>query len=198
MSDESIMPELLEFFKALAEPKRLRIVGLLAQEAYTGEQLAAMLELSEGTISHHLSYLVHAGLVSAETRGYYNTYRLRLDAIHAMAERLLSRDELPKLAADVDLDAYDRKVLETFTDPEGRIKQLPAQQKKLDVLLRHVLKAFEREVRYPEKQVNEILSFYHDDVAYLRRSLVESKYMAREGGGGAYWRIDRVEKQGAD
>ena len=46
MSDESVMSELLEFFKALAEPKRLRIVGLLAQQTYTGEQLAAMLELS--------------------------------------------------------------------------------------------------------------------------------------------------------
>lgn len=198
MSDESIMPELLEFFKALAEPKRLRIVGLLAQKAYTGEQLAALLELSEGTTSHHLSYLVHAGLVSAETQSYYNSYRLRLDAIQGMAERLLSRDELPKLAADVDLDAYDRKVLQTFTDPEGRIKQLPAQRKKLDVLLRHVLKAFEPGARYPEKQVNEILSFYHNDVAYLRRSLVECQYMAREGGGGAYWRIDQVERQGDD
>jgi len=198
MTDESNMPELLEFFKALAEPKRLRIIGLLAQKAYTGEQLAAMLELSEGTISHHLSYLVHAGLVSAETRGYYNSYRLRLDTIHAIAERLLSRDELPKLAAGVDLDAYDRKVMRTFTDQEGHIKQLPAQRKKFDVLLRHVLKAFEHGVRYPEKQVNEILSFYHEDVAYLRRSLVESKYMAREGGGGAYWRIDPVEGQGQD
>ncbi len=195
MSDESVMPELLEFFKALAEPKRLRIVGLLAQKAYTGEQLAAMLELSEGTISHHLSYLVHAGLVSAEPRGYYNTYSLRLDAIHAIAERLLSRDALPKLAADVDVDAYDRKVLKTFTDAAGRIKQFPAQQKKLDVLLRHVLKAFEPGVQYAEKQVNEILSSYNEDVAFLRRNLVESKYMAREGGGGAYWRIDPPAQQ---
>ena len=190
MSDDTVMPELLEFFKALAEPKRLQIVGLLAQKPYTGEQLAALLGLSGGTISHHLSYLVHAGLVSAEAQGYYSVYTLRLDRIHEIAERMLSRDELPKLAADVDVDAYDRKVLETFTDAEGRIKQFPAQRKKFEVLVRHVLKSFEHGVRYSEKQVNEILSRYNEDTAYLRRSLVDLKYMAREPDGSAYWRID--------
>ena len=113
-----------------------------------------------------------------------------MDAIHELAGRLLSRDELPKLAAGVDMNAYDRKVMENFIDPEGRIKQFPAQRKKFDVLLRHVVKAFEPGVRYPEKRVNEILSEYNEDTAYLRRSLVEAKYMAREGGGGAYWRTD--------
>ena len=190
MTEESVMPELLEFFKALAEPKRLQIVGLLAQKSCNGEQLAALLGLTEGTVSHHLSYLIHAGLVSAAAQGYYNVYTLRLDRIHEIAGRLLSHDELPKLAAELDVDAYDRKVLETFTDSEGRIKQFPAQRKKFDVLLRYVLKAFEHGMRYPEKQVIEILSRYNEDTAYLRRSLVEYKYMAREGGGGAYWRID--------
>ena len=100
MTDETVMPELLEFFKALAEPKRLQIVGLLAQKSYTGEQLAALLGLSEGTVSHHLSYLVHAGLVSAEAQGYYSVYTLRLDRIHQMAKRLMSQEALPQLAAD--------------------------------------------------------------------------------------------------
>jgi hypothetical protein len=38
--------------------------------------------------------------------------------------------------------------------------------------------------------VNEILSKFSDDTARLRRWLVEYRYMAREGGGGKYWRID--------
>ena len=192
MSDEA-QTELLEFFKALADQNRLRVVGLLAKEPMTGEQIAALLGVSTSTASHHLSYLIHAGLVSARPEGYYTRYTLRLDAIHALAGRLLSRDELPRLAADVDMDAYDRKVLETFTDAEGRIKQFPAQRKKMDVLLRHALKSFEQGKRYTEKQVNEILGELNEDTAYLRRSLVESKYMAREGGGGAYWRIDGAE-----
>ncbi len=190
MVDETVMPELLEFFKALAEPKRLQIVGLLAQKAYTGEQLAALLGLSEGTVSHHLSYLVHAGLVSAEAQGYYSVYTLRLDRIHEIAERLLNREELPKLAADVDVDAYDRRVLETFTNAEGRIKQFPAQRKKFEVLVRYVLKAFEPGVHYTGHEVNEILSRFNEDTAYLRRSLVDMKLMAREPDGSVYWRVD--------
>ena len=104
MSDEA-QTELLEFFKALADQNRLRVVGLLAKEPMTGEQIAALLGVSTSTASHHLSYLIHAGLVSARPEGYYTRYTLRLDAIHALAGRLLSRDELPRLAADVDMDA---------------------------------------------------------------------------------------------
>jgi hypothetical protein len=53
-----------------------------------------------------------------------------------------------------------------------------------------VLPAFTHGVRYPEKRVNEILLKFSDDTARLRRGLVEYGYMAREGGGGKYWRID--------
>lgn len=67
------------------------------------------------------------------------------------------------------------------------------------MLLRYVLKAFEPGVRYTEKQVNEILSRYNPDTAYLRRSLIEQKYMDRESGGSAYWRIDsEATTQGRD
>jgi hypothetical protein len=75
-------------------------------------------------------------------------------------------------------------------DSEGRILQFPAQRKKFEVLLRHVVKAFKPGIRYEEKQVNEMLSFYSDDTATLRRSLVAHGMMEREGGGGKYWLRD--------
>ena len=58
------------------------------------------------------------------------------------------------------------------------------------MILRYVLKDFVPGERYTEKQVNEILSRYNADYAFLRRSLIEYHMLAREGGGGAYWRID--------
>ena len=51
------------FFKALADGTRLKIIGLLAQHAYSVEELAALLNLRPSTISHHLSRLAAAGLV---------------------------------------------------------------------------------------------------------------------------------------
>jgi hypothetical protein len=56
------------------------------------------------------------------------------------------------------------------------------------VLLRYVLRAFEPEKRYTEKQVNEILLRYNEDTASLRRGMIEYHLMEREGGGGNYWR----------
>jgi predicted transcriptional regulator len=181
--------ELLQFCKALADANRLKIVGLLAQQPYSVEQLAALLGLGASTVSHHLARLAQAGLVTARAEGYYSVYSLQTEHLQGMARRLLSNGDLPRLAEDVDLDAFDRKVLAAFTDADGRIKAFPAQEKKFLVLLRHVVQAFQPGTRYPEKQVNEILSHYHEDTATLRRSLVDHGLMAREGGGGAYWRL---------
>jgi hypothetical protein len=81
-------------------------------------------------------------------------------------------------------------LLATFTTADGRIKTFPMQERKFRVLLRHILPSFSHGVRYTEKRVNEILSKYNDDTARLRRWLVDFGYMAREGGGGKYWRVD--------
>ena len=92
---------------------------------------------------------------------------------------------------NIDVDAYDRKVLATFSDANGRIKAFPVQEKKFLVILRHILEEFDTGVRYPEKRVNQILAKYSADTATLRRSLVEYGFMPREGGGGAYWRAGK-------
>ena len=190
MDSEIQFNELLQFFKAMADGNRLKIVGLLSQKPHTVEQLSALLGLGMSTISHHLSNLAKAGLVEARTDGHYYLYSLRHDTLKEMSQRLLKQETLPELAVAVDDQAYDRKVLKTFLDDEGRIIAFPSQLKKYQVLLRYVVKAFEPGKRYPEKQVNEILSRFHEDTADLRRGLVEFKLMDREGGGGAYWRLD--------
>jgi hypothetical protein len=90
---------------------------------------------------------------------------------------------------NVDVDAYDRKVVRDYSLPDGRLKTIPAQRKKLEAILRHLAKSFEPGRRYSEKQVNEILAGFHEDTASLRRELVGSGLIAREGGGGEYWRV---------
>jgi predicted transcriptional regulator len=180
--------ELLEFFKALADGNRLRILGVLAREPLTVEQLAEMLGLRPSTVSHHLQYLAHVRLVSARAEGYYNIYRLEEARLEGMAHQLLAKETLPGVAADVDMDAYDRKVIANFTTPDGRVKAFPAQRKKFEAILRYVLRVFEPGVRYSEKQVNQMLGHFHEDTATLRRELVGYGWLKREGGGGDYWR----------
>jgi len=186
---------LLEFFKALADPNRLRIIGMLAHQPLSVEQMAEMLKLRASTVSHHLSYLVHVGLVSARPESYYNIYSFRADALEKMARQLLRSETLPAIAADVDVDAYDRKVLKDFCTADGKIKAFPAQRKKFEAVLRYVLKAFQPGVRYSEKEVNQIIARFNDDTATLRRELVDYQWLKREGGGGAYWRPVDPEHQ---
>jgi predicted transcriptional regulator len=190
MAPEEHIDDLLRFFKVLGEPSRLKIVGLLAQRAHTVEDLSRQLKLSVSTVSHHLSRLADAGLVAARAESYYNLYFLKTEVLTSLAKTLLKQADQPREGAEADLDVFSRKVLETFTTPEGRITAFPVQEKKYLVLLRQVLKAFEPGVRYTEKRVNQILANYNEDTARLRRSLVEFHFMAREGGGGKYWRID--------
>ncbi len=181
--------ELLAFFKALADANRLKIVGLLAQKPSSVEALAEALGLSESTTSHHLSRLAKSGLVSARADGHYYIYSLDTDRLQEMSQHLLKDENLPRLSQDVEGDAFERKVMKAFIDSDGRITAFPAQEKKQLVLLRYVVNAFERDKRYTEKEVNEILSRYNEDTASLRRELVVYEMMAREGGGGEYWRL---------
>jgi hypothetical protein len=181
-------PDLVQFFKALADENRLKIVGLLARESYSGEALAGLLHKTPATISHHLSRLDEAGLVTARMDGHSKRYSLRTDTLRAMASSLLGRDVVPQ-AADVGAAGYESKVLNDFLLPDGSLKKIPAQQKKLMAVLRHLLQEFEPGRAYPEKQVNAILARFHPDTASLRRAMIEYKLMKRQGG--KYWRLEQ-------
>jgi len=187
--------ELVTFFKALADPNRLKIVGLLADKSYSGEELAALLQLKPSTVSHHLAKLSEAGLVQSRAESYYTVYQLDKKVLEERSRSIFSQDELSSVASEVDADAYDNKVVKDFTKRDGSLKTIPAQQKKLEAVLRHIVKAFEVGKRYSEKQVNEILSGYHEDTATLRRELIGFGLMGREGGGGEYWRVKQINRE---
>jgi len=181
--------ELVTFFKALADKNRLKIVGLLAEKPYSVEELATLLGLKPPTISHHLAKLVDVGLVKSHTESYYNVYQLDRSVLDEKARTMFTQVELSNVAAEVDADAYDKKVIKDYSRRDGSLKTLPSQRKKLEAILRYVVQAFEVGKRYREKQVNEILARYHDDTATLRRELVGFSLMQRDGGGGDYWRV---------
>ena len=140
--------ELVNFFKALADANRLKIIGLLAQQPYSVEELAALLDLKPSTVSHHLAKLAQVGLVSARTQSYYNVYQLDEKALESKSKSLFSQENLAASVADVDADAYDNKVIKDYTRKDGSLKTIPAQRKKLDAVLRHVARAFELNKKY--------------------------------------------------
>lgn len=185
------MLSLLTFFKALSDEQRLKIAGLLARQPYSGEALAELLDLKPATVSHHLARLAEAGLVTSAMQGHSKLYRLRLDALHQMANELLADETLPRVAEAASAEAYDRKVLKDFLLPDGTLKEIPAQRKKLEAVLRHIVKAFEPGREYTEKEANAILGRFHADTASLRREMIGYKLLARRGG--KYWRVNPAQ-----
>jgi hypothetical protein len=120
---------------------------------------------------------------------YYSVYHLDQKVLEEKSRSLFSRENLSSVASEVDSDAYDNKTIKDFTRRDGSLKTIPSQRKKLEAVLRYVVKSFDVGKRYNEKNVNELLSRYHEDTATLRRELIGFGLMAREGGGGVYWRV---------
>jgi hypothetical protein len=77
--------------------------------------------------------------------------------------------------------------LRPFFDPDGRLILLPAKRAKRLGVLDRLAQLFEPGERYPEPEVNRRLRAVHDDVAMLRRYLVDEGFLDREAG--MYWRI---------
>jgi len=174
-----------ELFKALGHPARLLILNLVKQKPRHVEELAAILKLSPATVSHHLAKLSQAGLLRSEKDQYYQTY----SPAGALLDRTLAELILvpqPMLTHQVEEDAYRQRVLDTFLR-QGRLVSIPAQHKKRQIILARLAEEFEPDRKYTEREVNQILVEFHDDVASLRRGLIEHKLMQRENG--IYWHI---------
>ena len=93
--------DLAEVFKALADPTRVRILGLLKARGRSCCDLIARSEpglcacdiekavgLSQAAVSHHMGLLRRVGLVGAEKRGRWIYYRRNEAAIAQLADQI--------------------------------------------------------------------------------------------------------------
>lgn len=83
--------ELAAGFRLLADPIRLRILSLIAN-APDGEMCACdlpkALGRSQPTVSHHLSLLADAGLLTREQRGKWAWFRVDRDRVAVLSNAL--------------------------------------------------------------------------------------------------------------
>lgn len=75
-------------FRAVADPTRREILGLLRQRSLTVGELAANFETSRPAISKHLRLLRVAGLVVAHPRGTASVCRLNAEPLRAVNDWL--------------------------------------------------------------------------------------------------------------
>jgi ArsR family transcriptional regulator len=70
------MTQLSAFFKALADPPRLRIINLLLRSPHCVCEMAAILDLPQPLLSRHLAYLRNGGLVEGPRQGPRINYEM--------------------------------------------------------------------------------------------------------------------------
>jgi hypothetical protein len=177
-------PELMSFVKALASADRLRIIGVLVRGKASQSDIAEQLHLPIRDVFNHLSFLVHVGVVT-EADGFYD---LDEKAVEAFA-RGQFEGKRPAFEAADEKPEDARKVLKTFLNADGTLKQIPPQGNKLLIVLNFIVDAFTFDTNYTEKEVNTVLRRFHLDTAALRRYLVDSGLMSRESDGTRYWRV---------
>ena len=89
--NEAEAEDLAAAFKVLADPARLRLLSIVAN-AGPGEACACELVepvgRSQPTVSHHLSVLTEAGLLSREKRGRWAWYRVVPERLAVLRDAL--------------------------------------------------------------------------------------------------------------
>jgi ArsR family transcriptional regulator len=71
------MEQLAQFFKALSDETRLRIMVLLTQSELCVCDLMYVLDEPQSKVSRHLAYLKHSGITESKRVGVWMHYRLK-------------------------------------------------------------------------------------------------------------------------
>lgn len=86
-------------------------------------------------------------------------------------------------------EAEEKEILNRYFNENNEliVKDFPAREKRKIIILKHLTKEFDREKKYSEKEVNNILKNFYDDIATIRRYLIEYGFLERTKDGKAYW-----------
>lgn len=163
----------------LAEPDRRRVVAALILEAGTLDDIVSTTGLPARSVVDALDRLTSAGLVESGADGTH----ILLEASFKAAARAAAPAR-PSGQHDDEPDDH-RQVLDRAI-VDGRLVKLPTKRSKRLIVLERLAQEFEPGVRYVEREVNAALRRYDDDVAALRRYLVDERFLDRADG--EYWR----------
>jgi len=181
--------EMLDFVKALAHADRLKIVGILAQKPACVAEIAESLSLPTRQVFNHLAFLEHVGLVHKKDE----LYELNTDGLETLSRRQFEGKRMA-YNPDLDLEKDRQKILATFLNADGTIRQVPNSRTlavKFRVVLEYIQAAFEPGMVYTEKEVKTILRRFNEDVSGLRRDLIDVGMLSRERDGSKYWRPEK-------
>ncbi|MSP86246.1 MAG: transcriptional regulator [Methylotenera sp.] len=84
--DDKVLQHIAKYFKALAEPTRLKVLNALQDGEKNVSQLTALSGGTQANISKHLSLLDQYGLVKREPRGNCVFYSIADPSVYELCE----------------------------------------------------------------------------------------------------------------
>lgn len=171
----------LEIFKCLADNSRLKIINSLMIEPMYVELLAERLGLSTSTVSFHLKKLMDANIVSSRKEQYYTIYTLNEEILSMNFKDLIKDNRKEEDILNQREEEYKEKVIKSFFKYD-KLKGIPVQNKKKQIILEKIVESFEKDRDYTEKEVNLIIADFNDDFCTIRRDLIGFNLMERKDG----------------
>jgi hypothetical protein len=174
------VPDAATIVGLLADDDRRRVFASLVLGGSTLDEVRAATGLTSRRTATALGRLVAGDLVVRSDRGEHALLgeAFRLAAVAAAPAR-------PGPDPTDDVPEDDARILRRYFRG-GRLTQIPSQLSRRRVVLDRLAQEFDVGSRYSERQVNAILRRFHEDVASLRRFLVDEGFLDRAAGD--YWR----------
>ena len=112
------------FFRALADPTRLRLINLIAGQELCVCYLVIVIDAPQPKVSRHLAYLRQAGIVAARREGKWMHYRLTTPADgHAAA---ILRTTIDSLKRDKEMQRDLQRLSQACRGPQSLVQVMGA------------------------------------------------------------------------
>lgn len=86
-------------------------------------------------------------------------------------------------------DVEREKVLKNYFKQglQGRLDVFPSKEKRKYIIAQEIIKKFDADKIYMEKEINDLLVTFYPDFATIRRFLIDYRFMTRSDDGKQYW-----------
>ena len=175
--NEAKTESLMQFFKALGQPERVKILGLLANRPYSVADLCELLAMRETAVKHHLNKLKKARLIRENAVAHTYTYQVDGETLARLNGIIL--ENAPALT-------FAERVLQKYVPDGQTIKELPLEPEERQVILEWLAEKFEVGRQYNVTEVNEIIGQHFRYPERLRWQMLSAQVLKHVGN--TFWR----------
>ena len=125
------------FISATTDSERLMLISYLSQETCSNLDLAEKMDLDPASILRHLDILEAADLVIVSEKSGGKFYRFNSKSIELIARQQLAKPR-PDMSS-IDLPEDQKKLVSSYFQPDGSLKMIPTQSKKIKIILDYII-----------------------------------------------------------